>query len=80
MRLPTVQSAERTTNADSWRWADAVQSLALAPLFVWFELLFVLGLYPALYKQLQQRVASNIEEFRAGKEKLLQPREAPASE
>lgn len=37
-----------------------VQALTLAPLFVWFELLFLLGYRPQLYKQLQQRVASNI--------------------
>jgi 2-hydroxy fatty acid dioxygenase len=52
-----------------------VQSLLLAPLFVWFELLFLLGLYPALYQQLQQRVASNVAEFRAKSEKLLDGQE-----
>jgi uncharacterized membrane protein YGL010W len=37
-----------------------VQALTLAPLFVWFELLFLLGYRPQLYKQLQQRVAASI--------------------
>lgn len=37
-----------------------LQALTLAPLFVWFELLFLLGYRPQLYKQLQQRVAANI--------------------
>jgi uncharacterized membrane protein YGL010W len=37
-----------------------LQALTLAPLFVWFELLFLLGYRPQLYKQLQQRVTANI--------------------
>ncbi|KAF6265193.1 hypothetical protein COO60DRAFT_1034201 [Scenedesmus sp. NREL 46B-D3] len=37
-----------------------VQAITLAPLFVWFELLFLLGYRPELYKQLQQRVTASI--------------------
>jgi uncharacterized membrane protein YGL010W len=37
-----------------------LQALTLAPLFVWFELLFLLGYRPQLYKQLQQRVTASI--------------------
>jgi uncharacterized membrane protein YGL010W len=37
--------------------------VATAPLFVWFELIFLLGFRPALYKQLQQRVKHNIDEW-----------------
>lgn len=40
--------------------AALLQSLVLAPLFVWFELLFLLGYRPQLYAQLQQRVEANI--------------------
>jgi uncharacterized membrane protein YGL010W len=34
-----------------------VQALTLAPLFVWFELLFLLGYRPQLFAELQKRVA-----------------------
>jgi uncharacterized membrane protein YGL010W len=37
-----------------------LQAITLAPLFVWFELLFLLGYRPQLYKQLQQRVTAKI--------------------
>lgn len=43
----------------------AVQALTLAPLFVWFELLFLLGYRPELYKELQKRVAADIAKFKA---------------
>lgn len=36
------------------------QSLVLAPLFVWFELLFLLGYRPSLYTEVQARVRANI--------------------
>lgn len=35
-----------------------VQALTLAPLFVWFELLFLLGYRPQLFAELQKRVAA----------------------
>ena len=35
---------------------DCLQSLVLAPLFVWFEALFLLGYRPGLRRQLQQAV------------------------
>jgi uncharacterized membrane protein YGL010W len=38
----------------------APQALTLAPLFVWFELLFLLGYRPQLYADLQQRVTADI--------------------
>lgn len=41
------------------------QSLVLAPLFVWFEFLFLLGYRPALYAQLQQAVQANIAAWKA---------------
>jgi uncharacterized membrane protein YGL010W len=37
-----------------------LQALTLAPLFVWFELLFLLGYRPGLYAELQKRVAADI--------------------
>lgn len=41
------------------------QSLMLAPLFVWFEVLFLLGYRPALRARLQERVDANIRKYRA---------------
>lgn len=41
-----------------------VQALTLAPLFVWFELLFLLGYRPQLYAQLQQRVNADIAKYK----------------
>lgn len=41
-----------------------VQALTLAPLFVWFELLFLLGYRPQLYAELQQRVAADIAKYK----------------
>lgn len=35
-----------------------LQALTLAPLFVWFELLFLLGYRPQLFAELQKRVAA----------------------
>jgi uncharacterized membrane protein YGL010W len=40
------------------------QAFALAPLFVWFELLFLLGYRRDLYRKLQARVAADIAAFR----------------
>eukprot|EP00878_Enallax_costatus_P006710 GHUV01007035.1.p1 GENE.GHUV01007035.1~~GHUV01007035.1.p1 ORF type:complete len:264 (+),score=40.52 GHUV01007035.1:2-793(+) len=42
-----------------------VQALTLAPLFVWFELLFLVGYRPQLYAQLQKNVVANVAKFRA---------------
>ena len=42
-----------------------VQAFALAPLFVWFEVLFWLGYRPKLHSQLQQRVRASIAAWRA---------------
>lgn len=57
-----------------------VQAFALAPLFVWFELLFLLGYRRELYKQLQARVAEVLAASEVGsrqekEEKLLQSKE-----
>lgn len=41
-----------------------LQALTLAPLFVWFELLFLLGYKPQLYSELQQQVNRNIAKLR----------------
>lgn len=54
------------------------QSLVLAPLFVWFELLFLLGYRPQLYAQLQERVSANIVALSQGadaKQPLLAPQQ-----
>lgn len=41
-----------------------LQAITLAPLFVWFEFLFLLGYRPQLYAQLQQRVTADIAKFK----------------
>lgn len=45
----------------------AVQAFALAPLFVWFEALFLIGFRPKLHQELREAVDREIE--RAAKEK-----------
>ncbi|KAG2485829.1 hypothetical protein HYH03_015412 [Edaphochlamys debaryana] len=47
-----------------------VQAFALAPLFVWFELLFLLGYRPQLQEQLKQRVAEIVESMDAQRQPL----------
>jgi uncharacterized membrane protein YGL010W len=41
------------------------QAFSLAPLFVWFELLFLLGYRPQLYAELQERVSANLKKLKA---------------
>lgn len=50
-----------------------MQSLVLAPLFVWFELLFLLGYRPQLYAQLQDRVAANTETLHSSVKDVKEP-------
>lgn len=50
-----------------------LQAFSLAPLFVWYELLFLLGYRPQLYKQLQARVEKEIAAFKAQREPLISP-------
>ncbi|GLC44102.1 hypothetical protein PLESTB_000929100 [Pleodorina starrii] len=47
-----------------------VQAFALAPLFVWFELLFLLGYRPALREQLKRRVGELIAQMNARRQPL----------
>jgi uncharacterized membrane protein YGL010W len=47
------------------------QSLVLAPLFVWFELLFLLGYRPRLHAEVQALVRANIEEWKKHHQPLL---------
>ncbi|GMH45255.1 hypothetical protein BSKO_13212 [Bryopsis sp. KO-2023] len=42
------------------------QSIVLAPLFVWFELLFLLGYRPGLREELSKKVEENIRDYREG--------------
>lgn len=44
---------------------SSLQAFSLAPLFVWFELLFLLGYRPQLYAQLQERVSANLRQLKA---------------
>lgn len=46
---------------------NLVQALFLAPFFVWFELLFMLGYRPDLKKRLNKAVESEIQKFNAKK-------------
>jgi uncharacterized membrane protein YGL010W len=45
-----------------------VQSLFLAPLFVWFELLFLLGYRRGLHAEVQRRVRLNIDEWKQSRQ------------
>eukprot|EP00877_Chromochloris_zofingiensis_P012010 jgi/Chrzof1/7062/Cz02g09110.t1 len=55
-----------------------VQAFALAPLFVWFELLFMSGYRPTLHKQLQQRISKHLAELRAQRQPLLADQDVTA--
>ncbi|GFH07010.1 2-(3-amino-3-carboxypropyl)histidine synthase subunit 1, partial [Haematococcus lacustris] len=50
---------------------NLVQAFALAPFFVWFELLFFLGYRPDLYQQLEVRVQAAVEERNKHKKPLI---------
>lgn len=54
-------------------WPCPAQSLVLAPLFVWFELLFLLGYRPALRQEVLARIRANIAEHKKTKEQQKQP-------
>lgn len=45
------------------------QAFALAPLFVWYELLFLLGYRPALRAALAQRVAKDVAAWKRAQSK-----------
>ncbi|MEW5304758.1 MAG: hypothetical protein WDW36_007347 [Sanguina aurantia] len=47
------------------------QAFALAPLFVWFEALFLLGYRPELYAELQIRVEEELKKLKAGPKQPL---------
>ncbi|KAL6777351.1 hypothetical protein ACKKBF_B21185 [Auxenochlorella protothecoides x Auxenochlorella symbiontica] len=47
------------------------QSVVLAPLFVWYELLFLLGYRPQLYADINARIQRNVAEYRAAQRPLL---------
>ena len=42
------------------------QSLVLAPIFTFFELLFVLGFKKDLHRRVQKRINANIKQFKSG--------------
>eukprot|EP01102_Stenamoeba_stenopodia_P017420 TRINITY_DN622_c0_g1_i1.p1 TRINITY_DN622_c0_g1~~TRINITY_DN622_c0_g1_i1.p1 ORF type:complete len:202 (+),score=30.67 TRINITY_DN622_c0_g1_i1:187-792(+) len=44
-----------------------LQSFVLAPLFVWFEVLFTFGYRPKLHAEIQQQISKNIASFKAKK-------------
>lgn len=47
------------------------QSLVLAPLFVWFELLFLVGYRPLLRSEVESLVKANIEAYTSANESLV---------
>lgn len=51
--------------------ATHAQSVVLAPLFVWYELLFLLGYRPQLYADINARIQRNVAEYRAAQRPLL---------
>lgn len=48
-----------------------VQSLVLAPLFAWFELLFLLGYRPSLKRELEARIEAKKTAWKEQSENLL---------
>jgi uncharacterized membrane protein YGL010W len=48
---------------------NLVQAIFLAPFFVWFEILFMLGYRPELKRRIDQAVELEIQKFRKSKEK-----------
>lgn len=48
------------------------QSLVLAPLFVWFELLFLLGYRPGLRDEVQRRVEAGIASWKSATTPLVE--------
>ena len=57
-----------------------VQSLILAPLFVWLELLFVLGYRPTLHAQLLKSIEDNVATMDQSKQPLLkEPQQTDAA-
>lgn len=53
------------------------QSLLLAPLFVWFELLFLLGYRSGLRTQVQNRIDQDIAAWKATSAALLEKSDSP---
>ena len=57
-----------------------LQSLVLAPLFVWLELLFVLGYRPALHGALLRSIEANVATIDQSKQPLLkEPQQTDAA-
>lgn len=52
--------------------SSVAQSLVVAPLFVWMEVLFALGYRPALVHQLEARVAANVAAFQKERQRKKQ--------
>ena len=55
------------------------QSLVLAPLFVWLELLFVLGYRPKLHADLLQSIEQNVATVDQSKQPLLEEQQTAAA-
>lgn len=71
----TVAEKRRPALLDSF-----FQSLVLAPLFVWFELLFLLGYKPALKEEVQRGSAENIAAWKSATAPLMAGRDSVADD
>lgn len=65
-----VQSNDRVFGA---------QSLVLAPLFVWLELLFLLGYRPALHADLLKSIEANVASIDQSKQPLLKEQQTDSA-
>lgn len=68
--LPHAHAFLLTTRT-RWHAGTNLQAFALAPLFVWYELLFLLGYRPTLRHELQAQVDQLIAAHRAKKQPLV---------
>jgi uncharacterized membrane protein YGL010W len=51
-----------------------VQALFLAPLFVWYEVLFKIGFHKGLQREVEVGVEKEVEKLKAGGKKLVEKR------
>jgi hypothetical protein len=56
-----------------------LQSLVLAPLFVWLELLFLLGYRPVLHAELLRSIEANVAGLDQSKQPLLKEEQTSAA-
>jgi hypothetical protein len=62
--MPAPHTAAPNQLAPPCRAPPRTQAFALAPLFVWFELLFLLGYRPQLHAAVEKRIQAAIAAWR----------------